>query len=635
MKERLSKYFQFIGIFLILLASGSGIYADNIQRKAYILPYQGQELPDDAILNSKNAIPFINGEVHLGYLKKNIWVKVQFQNPFEEDRRFFLNAAAPSVDTVILYRKNGQNVFSEIYRSGDSIPHHKWPVNSPEIMFPLTLQPSENAELLMSAKSSDNLILRSTILTEKEFFRYDHSQRAIIFIYLGMLVALALYNMFLFFAVRSSTYISYFAMVLGIGMYTLTLSGYGFEVMWPNLTHWNSRASDYGAMIAIFAGTFFSVRYLQQVTLQPRFARFMLVPGILAIAGLIWFSLPIPNIGFSITGLLVIASLIIFLTAGVLSLKGGYHPARYFLAAWSVLIISIAIYTGRSVGIFPVNLFTQYSIFAGSAVAVTLLSMGLGDRLRVLERDSGHMTTQLQLARQIQNSLLPESAPDLKGLQIAFDFEPMMQVGGDFLDIIEFDERRIGVFICDVSGHGVPAALLAAMIKVALHTRWQREFRRPEAVLTELHNNLRGKLGGHFLTAFLIHLDLDDGRVSVARAGHDPAYRVTSAGEVLPLHAPGRLMADFIEPKYVGATYQLTPGDLVFICTDGVSESMDPDGKPFGQQRLTYYLAQQRQESPASLIQNLRSKLRSFRGGNTTNEDDITLIAMKYTGKTI
>src|SRR6185369_5999091 len=135
---------------------------------------------------------------------------------------------------------------------------------------------------------------------------------------------------------------------------------------------------------------------------------------------------------------------------------------------------------------------------------------------------------ELETARQIQLSILPESVPRIAGLDIAARYVPMAAVAGDFYDFIVLDNKRVGILVADVSGHGMPAALIASMLKIALAAQinWGSD---PAKVLTGLNQSLCGKFHGHYLTAAYVYLDLEKRTVSYAGAGHPPILMYDSA----------------------------------------------------------------------------------------------------------
>jgi sigma-B regulation protein RsbU (phosphoserine phosphatase) len=155
---------------------------------------------------------------------------------------------------------------------------------------------------------------------------------------------------------------------------------------------------------------------------------------------------------------------------------------------------------------------------------VLLIALGFLAAGRALERERRLKSVEyeLEMARRIQNSILPQRVPRIKGLVLTARYEPMKEVAGDFYDFIAVDERRLTILVADVSGHGVPAALIASMLKVAFGA--QREIATdPAELLSRINATLHGILDRQFVTAACAHIDLEERTVHYAGAGHPPS----------------------------------------------------------------------------------------------------------------
>ena len=129
-----------------------------------------------------------------------------------------------------------------------------------------------------------------------------------------------------------------------------------------------------------------------------------------------------------------------------------------------------------------------------------------------------------RIARRIQASILPHAMPKVGGLTVAARYQPMTAVAGDFYDFLEIGDKRLGVLVADVSGHGVPAALIASMVKVAIAAQTPQAD-RPAAVLKGMNETLAGPLGGQYVTAAYLFLDREAGLMRYSAAGHPPLLR--------------------------------------------------------------------------------------------------------------
>jgi serine phosphatase RsbU (regulator of sigma subunit) len=197
------------------------------------------------------------------------------------------------------------------------------------------------------------------------------------------------------------------------------------------------------------------------------------------------------------------------------------------------------------------------------------------------------MEQEMELARTVQQDLLPKSFPVIPGYRFAARCEPARQVGGDFYDVVRFDDGRIGVAIGDVSDKGVPAALYMATTRSLLRTEARRE-RSPATVLNCVHDLLRELAGpGMFVTLFYGVLDPETRTLAYARAGHDYPY-LSHGGRLERLQAFGTPLGLLEAPLFrlEEAQVALSPGDRLVLYTDGITDVFDADGRPFGRDRL-------------------------------------------------
>jgi phosphoserine phosphatase RsbU/P len=199
-----------------------------------------------------------------------------------------------------------------------------------------------------------------------------------------------------------------------------------------------------------------------------------------------------------------------------------------------------------------------------------------------LARQLLFINNELEMAREIQLSILPQETPKILGLEIAARYVPMSSVAGDFYDFIIVDEKHVGILIADVSGHGLPAALIASMLKFALAAE-SPHAHDPARVLAGLNQSLCGKFKHHFVTAVYVFVDMEKNSVSYAGAGHPPLllWRISteSASEVVE---NGLLLGMLPEETYSVVEIPVEPGDKVVLYTDGILETKSPSEQEFG-----------------------------------------------------
>jgi len=214
----------------------------------------------------------------------------------------------------------------------------------------------------------------------------------------------------------------------------------------------------------------------------------------------------------------------------------------------------------------------------------------LRDAREQLSKQLLAINNELEMARQIQLSILPQQAPQLPGLDITARYVPMSSVAGDFYDFIQVDEKHVGLLIADVSGHGLPAALIASMLQVAL-TAQRDHAAHPGEVLNGLNQALCGKFQHNFVTAAYLFADLERKVMRYAGAGHPPMLLwQQAAGSVQEVCENGLVLGQFPEGTYESVELPAGPGDRCFLYTDGIIEARNPSQEQFGSDRLKQFL---------------------------------------------
>lgn len=265
------------------------------------------------------------------------------------------------------------------------------------------------------------------------------------------------------------------------------------------------------------------------------------------------------------------------------------------------------------------------SLATQAAPALRVAQLVRQQRAEARERE--RIAQELQVARLIQQTLLPREVPSIAGWGIAPYYEPAREVGGDFYDFIELGGDRLGLVIADVTDKGVPAALVMAMARSILRAAAGR-LDSPGAVLERVNEVLCPDIPPNmFVTCFYAILDLASGQLRFANAGHDlPYWR--HAGGVSDLHARGMPLGLMPGMRYEEHAITLGPGDQVLFYSDGLVEAHNAQRDMFSFGRLARLVGDHPGDGP-SLIQLLMDELAAFTGPGWVQEDDITLVALR------
>ena len=263
-------------------------------------------------------------------------------------------------------------------------------------------------------------------------------------------------------------------------------------------------------------------------------------------------------------------------------------------------------------------------LFLLLTIVMTTMQRGTRAEQRLVAVDS-----ELATARKIQMAALPRANPNLAGIDIATVYTPASDVAGDFYDFLELEDGSLGIFIADVSGHGVPAALVASMLKIALATQIENAT-SPARVLSNLNALFCGRLERQFITASYVHIDPTAGTLVVASAGHPPPIfrHGKSADEIM---VEGVVLGRFRDARYDEITRSFARGDTLVLYTDGVTETVNRTAEMWGDERLRATIGA-KSDSAQALASTIVNEVASWRGQSGAPDDDVTLIVIKRTG---
>ena len=261
--------------------------------------------------------------------------------------------------------------------------------------------------------------------------------------------------------------------------------------------------------------------------------------------------------------------------------------------------------------------------FIGFAIFLCSLGYLVAHRSLRTEEALLAIRNELEIAKRIQTSILPESMPEISGMQVAAQYVPMSHVAGDFYDFLVVDEHRLGVLIADVSGHGVPAALVASMVKVAIAAQAEHAD-DPAKVMTGLNSILSGKLQGQFVTAAYLYLDIQAGTGRYSAAGHPPLLHYRALDQSIDdVVENGLILGIMPFATYESRNVKLGSGDRFLLYTDGVLEA-DQLGEEFGTDRVKQTLL--RALSAQDTCRSLSDQVAAWSRGVAS--DDVTIVAV-------
>lgn len=310
----------------------------------------------------------------------------------------------------------------------------------------------------------------------------------------------------------------------------------------------------------------------------------------------------------------------------------------HFLVMALVLIVLVYIVTAR-LTLKPLKAFEDAARRVGGGdMTARVDTVSTPVELSILAREFNSMSEELaeverlrseemEKARRIQRNLLPQPEA-IADIPVAWKYEPATEVAGDYFDV----KRSGDVTLCavaDVAGHGVPAALGAAMLKT-LFTFASRASDDTAAIIAEMSEGFASvTLDEEFATMSVFAHDRKNGELRYASAGHEPAVIMRGNGEIEILGSTGPIMGVTLDEGWEEERVDVRAGDRLFIFTDGLTETQSPDGSLFGGERLIAALKATSGETLQNQINHIFKEADAFRG-EQTKDDDITCLAYQF-----
>ena len=276
-----------------------------------------------------------------------------------------------------------------------------------------------------------------------------------------------------------------------------------------------------------------------------------------------------------------------------------------------------------------VAFFQQIANQLATIVEKGRLHAELAEQKAIIEKQNAAMTRELEMAQRVQRSLIPQQVPQVRGLEIAFEYEPAIQVGGDALDIIPLGDGRVLFFVADAMGHGVQAALVMAVVKATLHSAAKTD-PHPPSVLAGINEVIVRLFSEHFVTAACCLVDPDGLRAELSLAGHMGPLRFRSAtGSVVQESSAGLPLGIAEDSEYEMSAITLDSNDTLLFYTDGIAEAFDARGNQYGEERLKRQFSDHGGSSPQSVCESVRRDLKAHCQEHPPS-DDLTLLVIKF-----
>ncbi len=594
----------------------------------------------EAVRTQARFQPIATDSPGFGFTGAAVWLRFALHNPADQATPWLLAAGAPFLSDVQIYVASEGGAVERL-RGGAAQPFATRSIRHAGLVFPISLAPASHTDVYLRVQGDEPIQIPLGLYTPSGFNRHERAELLLIGLYLGVLALAFGYNLFLCASTRDRGYLYYILYILASSGYVATELGVAYEYLWPDAPWWNHKAPVVFAGVGMAVAGMFTIEFLNLRTAAPARSRLL---KILAFFSLVLCPLHLfldgNFVGAVFAGLGLLGAFLLFFIGVEQALRKN-PSASYYIVAFGAVILGSVVNSLKTAGFLPLDAWAYYSFAAGSAVEITLLSLGLGDRINRLERERRSLkereavreaelralAAEIEVARQIQQSILPHSTPVLSGLNIAARYAPMGRVGGDYYDFFVLSETQLGIMIADVSGHGIPAALVASMLKIACAENLALA-QKPAEFLTAVNRSMIGHNHSEFITAAFGMLDIARKELKYANAGHPGLIQASFDGEMAEHRPKGLILGVFADARITSTVVELGAGDRLFFYTDGLYECRNAAEEMFGMQRIQPHLLRDRAPSAETCSENILHALTAWRGGVQEFDDDVTYVVI-------
>lgn len=323
-------------------------------------------------------------DLNFGYTRRDVWLRTQVRNESPDAQHWIVQFEFPFLDHVTLYTLRQH--FSGVQRSGSAVPVEQRALANRQAVFPLELAAFETVTLYTHVAASGSKMLSYNLMTPEAFNAQDDRYNFWLATYFGMILALGLYNLLLFFGLKERVFLHYSLFVGGFGLAILAFNGIGTLMFWSFLGDNTARLVALGFTFASTMATLFAQSFLNTETYCPRWHQVLST-----FRSYCWLAV-LAMLLLPISSALQLMDVTVFIAALLLLVCGSYcclrrvPSARLFVFAWSLFLLGAGVFALRNLGILPANFITLHGIQIGSALQMLLLSFALAARFNKLKR---------------------------------------------------------------------------------------------------------------------------------------------------------------------------------------------------------------------------------------------------------
>jgi len=379
----------------------------------YIEDVDGQWSLDEVLTRKDEFRKSESDTPSFGFTYSTYWLFTEVHNAGGQARDLILELDYPHHDTITLFKEKG-GVWGAGVTTGDTLNFNQRPIQHHNFLFPLSLQPGEHVRIAMRIKSTGSIQVPLILWDQATFYNFDSNRQLVFGIFFGIFFIMGLYNLFLYFSVKESSYLLYVGYVISLTLYQASYTGFSYKYLWPNHSEWQHSAFPF--FVALFAGfsCLFSISFLElQERSRKMYGASLIVTGLCVICCVLAFVIPYgPAMRIATANAILVAALL--LTIGIYSWKSGLDQARYYCIAWATFLLGIFGFVFSKFGILPRIFITENGMQIGAAMEVILLSLALGHRLKLLKEENVIALEAAQESNRLKNDFLANISHELR-----------------------------------------------------------------------------------------------------------------------------------------------------------------------------------------------------------------------------
>lgn len=404
MLKRIIKYHVILLILCILIFPGFSLFASanddekfiitqntekiNIYETMKLLHDKEEVLTIEDVSSNQLLKQFVgtgSGIPNFGYVDSVYWVHFVLHNTSEMNE-WYLEVSYPPLEQITFYSEKQPGIF-EKSELGAKLPFQVRDIQHRNHVFEVAIEKGETKHIFVRVKTGGSMQLPMTLWDKKAFTEKTQMEYVFLGIFYGVLAAMALYNLFLFFSLRHRSYLYYVLVIAGTIFSNLSLNGLGYQYIWSDSPWFNHRATIVFLNVATLAALLFAERFLDTEQYFPKFKKiaFFLV-GLNAV-NIVIVLLISYKLALNLMILILLSSVFSILFTAVICFRKGARQARFFLVAWVIFIIGIVVSTMADSALFPLSTFSKYAGQITAAIEGILLSFALADKINILRVD--------------------------------------------------------------------------------------------------------------------------------------------------------------------------------------------------------------------------------------------------------